>query len=492
MPETFKRIKVDRALMFLQQDRYEEALKEIIPLYKENPSDDYLEIIAKATLELGLYKRAKNLLILFLEKNPENVEAIYCLGVTEFHLQNLAEARRLLEASSSASAYQSNSFFYLGMISHQEGERLKAVEYFKKASEDPSLRIKAKYRAAVAVHEESLKDSKLLPLSAGLFQEVITLSKDEDKPLKESAQGYIASIERMKKDMTNEQKAFVNATVGSRFNSLPGYPGYPLLPLETYIPFMSTINLNAGLDLDYRFRPDVVANYSFFHQSELNFENLDWQRHQIGVVYNNKSDVYGFQGQVAFTDQTDISLLSQRTTLWGEWEIGELDKSDSSLVFPLSFFFINEDKLIGDQPLGSGLLIHPRFTLAFNSSGHKLATVFLGRGYLSKGINPFADGGGMLTYKSPKYGLMNIDGETGTRFRYFINSERGKELDVWGKVGASLSLIKWVGINIGVTWDRRYADIDSENFDEIAFMINMFVNPFTKTGQDHVQPSFPQ
>lgn len=493
MPETFKRVKMDRALMFLQQDRYNEALKEIIPLYKEEPSDDYLEIIAKATLELGLYERAKNFFTLFLEKNPENLEAIYHLGVTQFHLKNLNEAGKLLEASSSHPASQASSLFYLGLIYQEEGDRLKAVEYFKKAAEDPTLRIKAKYRAAVAVHEESLKDSKLLPLSKNLFQEAITLSKAEDRSLKESAQGYLLSIERREKNRENEQKTFVNAAIGSRFNTLPGYPGYPLLPLETYIPFKSTMNLNAGLNLDYLFRSNLLAKYSFFHQSELNFEDLDWQRHEAGLIYNTKSDVYGLQGQVAFTDQNDISFLSQRTTIWGEWETGELDKSNASFILPLSFFFINEDKLIGNQPLGDGLLVHPRFTLAFDSDGHKLATVFLGRGYLSpQAINTFADGGGMLTYKSPKYGLLSIDGETGTRFRYFMSSSRGKELDAWSKIGVNLSLLKWMGINMGAEWNRRYADIDSENFDEIAFMVSMFLNPFTKTDKNYVQPNFPQ
>lgn len=492
MSETFRKIKTDRALMFLQQERYEEALKEIIPLYKEDPSDDFLEIIAKSTAELGLYERAKNFFTLFLEKNPENIEAIYYLGVTQFHLKNFNEAKKLLEVSSGESDTESNSFFYLGMIYQEEGDRLKAIEYFKKSSNDPSLRVKAKYRAAVAVHEESLQDPKLLSLSKELFQEAIKLSRNEDKSLKESAQGYLLSIERMERNRENEQKTFVTAALGSAFNSLPGYPGYPLLPLETYIPIKSTSDLNASFSLDYLFRSDLLANYSFFHQAELNYEDLDWQLHEVGFIYHTKTNVYGLREHIAFTDRNNISFLSQRSTLWGEWEIGEIDKSNSSIILPLSLFFINEDKLIGNQPLGNGLLVHPRFTMEFDSDGHKLATIFLGRGYLSKNNNTFADGGGMLSYKSPKFGLLSIDGETGTLFRYFINSVRGKELDVWSKVSIKLSLLKWIGINIGTEWTRRYADIDSEKFDEIAFMVNMFVDPFTKSDKNYVQPNIPQ
>lgn len=492
MPNTFKRVKTDRALMFLQQERYDEALKEIIPLYKEEQSDDYLEIIAKSTAELGLYERAENFFRLFLEKNPENIEAVYYLGITQFHLKNFKEAKKLLEVSSGESGTQADSFFYLGMIYQEEGDRLKAIEYFKRASEDPLLRVKSKYRAAVAVHEEALENPKLLPLSKALFDEAIKFSKDEDKPLKESAQGYLLSIERREKNRANERKAFVKAEIGSGFNSLPGYPGYPLLPLETYIPIGSTSDLNANLSLDYLFRADLLANYSFFHQAELNYEDLDWQRHEVGIIYHTPTNVYGLQGHVAFTDRNNIAFLSQRTTLWGEWEIGEIDKSNASLILPLSLFFINEDKLIGNQPLGDGLLVHPRFTMEFDSAGHKLGTVFLGRGYLSDDVNVFADGGGMLTYKSPRFGLLSLDGEMGTQFRYFLSSARGKELDVWSKGGVKLFLLKWLGINLGGEWKRRYADVDSEKFDEVAFMVNMFVEPFMKTDKNYVQPHLPQ
>lgn len=492
MPETFKQIKMDRALMFLSQEKYEEALKEIIPLYKEDPSEDHLQILASATFELGLYERAKNFFTLILERNPESSDAAYYLGVTLYYLRDMKGAQKLLEELQQDSHFQYEAKFYLGMISQERGDNLKAVEYFSKAAEDPTIRAKAKYRAAVAVHGEAGKTPGLLPIAKELFNEAIKNSNEEEGALKESAQGYISSIERIEKDINNNQKTFIKAKIGSVYNALPGYPGYPLLPLETVIPFLKTWDLNAELNIDYLIRPNFLINYTLDNQTELDFENLDWQRHVIGIVYNEKESTYGFQGQVAFADLKNFSFLSQRTSVWGEWSVGEVDKSNTILMVPLSFFLINEKKLIGNQPLGSGLLIHPRLTLEFDADGHKLATVFLAQGYLSSANNIFGDGGGMLTYQSPGFGIMKIAGEAGSRFRYFPSSTKGKELDVWGKVGLNLNVVKWLGINIGTEWKRRYADLDSEKFDNLSFMLNLFANTISKTKNNYVQPSSPK
>ncbi|HLB59387.1 MAG TPA: tetratricopeptide repeat protein [Bdellovibrionota bacterium] len=490
LPPTFIQVKIDRGISLLQQGKYKEVLEELIPLYKEEPSVEILQIIANASFELGEYERAAQLFNLLLEQSPRSQDTFFYLGLCMYQLGKSEEAKRALTQAVDLDIHTGEALYYLGMIAQRGGDYIKAVEFFSRsASEDPDLRTKATFRAAGVVYDASLKDTSLRQLAKAQFEEVKKISgKGEDEVVK-AADGYLVAIKEAEDRDRPTLEWAAHGEVEYIGHNFPGYPGYPLLPLETVSPIEATYDVNGALGISVDLNRKWNIAYNFEHHMLPEDPTFDWQRHELSLFAWNSA---GLQGQLSLSNRDDFGPFSQRVTGWGTFELKKIDESLTTLVIPASLFIVDENRLLRENMVGTGVMLHPSLSLLTKAYGHDLGTIFLGRAFLAQTKEDFVDGGGKLTYVSPEWRRFKLSAEAGSRYRHYFSSIRIKELDVWGEVSIGVRLIKSLNLGLSADWFRRYAEINTEQFDSSRVLVNLRFVPIQSDRALYARSHYPQ
>jgi Flp pilus assembly protein TadD len=110
-----------------------DALPVLERLQRMQPEEPgYLYALAIARLNHGEGPRAQALINRYIELRPQDARGHYLLGVILYSLKQFSGARVSLERSLSLAHY-TDAEYYLGMIAHNEGDEMKAVEWLQRA-----------------------------------------------------------------------------------------------------------------------------------------------------------------------------------------------------------------------------------------------------------------------------------------------------------------------------------------------------------------------
>jgi tetratricopeptide (TPR) repeat protein len=154
----------DVVLVPLALVREQERLKEMQGALKE------------ASEKIGQrdFDAAISLLKSILEKNPEDPNALYLIGISYSRKKMLPEAIDVLTQVTQLSPKFAPAYFELGVCYEQQGDQAKALEYFQKTMELDTANPDAAYNSGLILFGQNRMDEALT-----LFEKALELRPDD-------------------------------------------------------------------------------------------------------------------------------------------------------------------------------------------------------------------------------------------------------------------------------------------------------------------------
>jgi tetratricopeptide (TPR) repeat protein len=276
---------VRKAAQDLQQENYDEALAALTETWKKGPhTPEKASLLGQTYRRMLNYPKAREYLEEALRLKPNQPQTQFLLADTMLALDKPQEALSILQALET-SGYEPGQTAYLrGMAEAKEGRYSQALDYFRKAQEDPKVAQEAKFQASLAL--AALNRVKEARKS---MEEAIAINTRSQTA--EFAQQYMGILERRLK----ETKPFrANVTAGFDFDSnvtlSPGGGGSP-----TQVSGQSDAVFTQTATFEYNFFSDksfnVLTQYSYFQNFHPRVQGFDIMSHYAALVptYNYKS-----------------------------------------------------------------------------------------------------------------------------------------------------------------------------------------------------------
>ena len=123
---------------YLQMDDPAEGLR-VLTEYLKSHSDDWLvqERLARLEVKAGKFLLAEKRYATILDANPEAVTSQLSLALLQIERQKFAEAKANLMQVTLAKAYESVGFYYLGVLSQEQGNTEEAIGFFNRVEAMP-------------------------------------------------------------------------------------------------------------------------------------------------------------------------------------------------------------------------------------------------------------------------------------------------------------------------------------------------------------------
>ncbi|MCX5889478.1 MAG: tetratricopeptide repeat protein [Deltaproteobacteria bacterium] len=143
---------VQKAAKDLQQENYDEALAGLTEAWQKGThTPEKAFLLAQTYRQMLNYPKAKEYLEETLRLNPNLSPAQLMLADTLLALDRPKEALPILQSLEASGFEPGQVAFLRGMIETKEGRYNEALDYFRKAQEDPRLAQEAKFQASLAL-----------------------------------------------------------------------------------------------------------------------------------------------------------------------------------------------------------------------------------------------------------------------------------------------------------------------------------------------------
>jgi tetratricopeptide (TPR) repeat protein len=163
--------RIKKAVDLRSQEKFEEALKILEDLYKNNSdSKQVKECLLETLLTYGgylndefilEYEKARDMFQRIIEIDPINYRAYYNLGIANFNLSKIKEAKECYEEAIKLKPDYKHCLYNIGLIYEDEGDFQEALKYYEKALEiDPKFPYASNARNQILSNLEELKRSK--------------------------------------------------------------------------------------------------------------------------------------------------------------------------------------------------------------------------------------------------------------------------------------------------------------------------------------------
>ena len=170
MTDDIKEI-IKKAVDFRSQENFEEALEILEDLYKNNSdSKQVRECLLETLLTYGgylndefvvEYEKAIDMFQRIIEIDPTNYRAYYNLGIANFNLSKIKEAKECYEEAIKIKPDYKHCLYNIGLVYENEGDFQEALKYYEKALEiDPRFPYASNARNQILSNLEELKRSK--------------------------------------------------------------------------------------------------------------------------------------------------------------------------------------------------------------------------------------------------------------------------------------------------------------------------------------------
>ena len=143
---------VQQAVSNIQQENYDEALAQLTEAWEKGahtPEKAYL--LGQVSRLMLDYPSAKKYLEEALRLKPDFHQAQLMLADTFLALDQVKEARPLLQKLEAAGFEPGQTAFLLGIAATKEGQYSEALEHFRQAQVDPKVAQEAKFQASLAL-----------------------------------------------------------------------------------------------------------------------------------------------------------------------------------------------------------------------------------------------------------------------------------------------------------------------------------------------------
>ena len=162
---------IKKAKLLKDSEYYEESLRILEELYKENPnSSDIKKLLIDTLFAYGgylndfytlKYEKAKEMFERILILDPDNYRVHYNLGIALFNLGEMKKAKQSLTRALKIKPDYKYCFYNLGLIYEETGKYRKALNYYEKALKgDPKFAYALTARSQVREKLDDLKQEK--------------------------------------------------------------------------------------------------------------------------------------------------------------------------------------------------------------------------------------------------------------------------------------------------------------------------------------------
>ena len=163
---------IKKAVDLRSQEKFEEAIKILEALYKNNSqSIEVKESLLETLLNYGGYlnddftlgyEKAKDMFKRMIEIDPKNYRAFYNLGIAYFNLSKIEEAKECYEEAIKLKPDYKHCLYNIGLICEKEGDFHEALKYYEKALEiDPKFPYASNARNQILSNLEELNRQKV-------------------------------------------------------------------------------------------------------------------------------------------------------------------------------------------------------------------------------------------------------------------------------------------------------------------------------------------
>jgi len=276
---------VQKAAKDLQQENYDEALAELTEAWqKGSHTPGKALLLAQTYRQMLNYPKAKEYLEEALRLKPDLSQAQLMLADTLLSLDRSKEALPLLQGLEASGFEPGQVAFLRGMIEYKEGRYSQALDYFRKAQEDPRVAQEAKFQASL-----SLAALNRLKEARKSMEEAISINAKSQTA--DFANRYMGVLEKR----LEEIRPF-RATVTAGFDYdtnvtlQPGGAGAATqISGQKDAVFTQTATFEYNIHAQGPF--SLLTQYSYFQNFHPRLTAYDIMSHYLGAIptYNYKS-----------------------------------------------------------------------------------------------------------------------------------------------------------------------------------------------------------
>ncbi len=276
---------VQKAAKDLQQENYDEALAELTEAWQKGThTPEKAFLLAQTYRQMLNYPKAKEYLEEALRLKPNLSQAQLMLADTLLSLDRPKEALPLLQALEASGFEPGQVAFLRGLVETKEGRYSEALDYFRKAQEDPRVAQEAKFQTSLA-----LAGLNRLKEARKSMQEAISINTQSQTA--DFANRYMGVLEKR----LEEIKPFrATVTTGIDYDTnvtlQPGGAGS-----ATQVSGQKDVVFTQTATFEYNFHAQgpfsLLTQYSYFQNFHPHLPTFDIMSHYLGAIptYNYKA-----------------------------------------------------------------------------------------------------------------------------------------------------------------------------------------------------------
>ncbi len=275
---------VQRAKQNLAQENYDEAVADLTQSWQQGPRTAEKAFLLGQAYRLMLnYPTAKEYLEEAVRLAPNDRGAQLSLADTLLALEQPKEAKAILLKLEASGYEPGKTAFLLGMVAIKENRYSEALEYFRKAQQDPKV-------AQEAMFQESLALAALNRVKEARKTLEGSIALNAQSQTSEFAQRYLGVLERR----VEETRPFhFNVTAGFDYDSNVtlnpgGVSSATLVSGQGDAVFTQTAALEYNIHAAGPF--SVLTQYAYFQNFHPRLSTFDVMSHYVGLV-----PTYGFK-----------------------------------------------------------------------------------------------------------------------------------------------------------------------------------------------------
>jgi tetratricopeptide (TPR) repeat protein len=269
---------VQKAVKDLQQENFDEALAELTEAWQKGThTPEKALLLAQTYRQMLNYPKAKEYLEEALRLKPDLSQAQLMLADTLLSLDRPKEALPLLQALEASGFEPGQVAFLRGMAESKEGRYKEALDYFRKAQEDPRVAQEAKFQTSLA-----LAATNRLKEARKSMEESISLNTQSQTA--DFAQRYMGILDKRLEEI-KPFRATVTAGVDYDTNVTlqPGGAGSATqVSGQKDVVFTQTATFEYNIHAQGPF--SLLTQYSYFQNFHPHLPTFDIMSHYLGAV----------------------------------------------------------------------------------------------------------------------------------------------------------------------------------------------------------------
>jgi tetratricopeptide (TPR) repeat protein len=284
-------VMVQQAVQQIQQENYDEAIALLTQAWEKGTHTPEKAFLLGQTYRLMLnYPKAREYLEEALRLKPNFPQAQLMLADTLLAIDKPKEALPVLQKLEASGYEPGQTAYLLGMALVKEGKYSEALEYFRKAQQDPKMAQEAAFQASLALAAlNRLKEAR------ATMEKVITLGPQTQTA--DFAQRYMGLLEKRLEEL---RPFHLGATVGVDYDSnvtlqTGGASAAATSAGQGSLTYTQTAtaeyNFFAGQPIN------VLTQYAYYQNFHMRIPSFDLLSHYVAVIPTNNFK----SGRVRFT-----------------------------------------------------------------------------------------------------------------------------------------------------------------------------------------------